>query len=76
MTINIQLEPPDMVDLSEYEAKMILAGELYKRGRLTLGQAATLVGISKRSFIETIGNFGYSIFGDDEDELLDDIRNA
>lgn len=65
-----------MAALSEYEAKMILAGELYKRGRLSLGQAAQLVGISKRSFIETIGNFGYSVFGEDEDELLNDIRNA
>jgi predicted HTH domain antitoxin len=76
MTITIQLDPPDMAALSEYEAKMILAGELYKRGRLSLGQAAQLVGISKRSFIETIGNFGYSVFGEDEDELLNDIRNA
>lgn len=76
MTMIIKLTPPDMVGLEEYEAKMILAGELYHRGRLSLGQAATLVGMTKRSFIETIGNFGYSVFGDDEEELINDIRNA
>ena len=71
-----QTNAPDMVGLEEYEAKMILAGELYHRGRLSLGQAATLVDMSKCSFIETIGNFGYSVFGDDEEELVNDIRNA
>lgn len=34
---------------------MIFVGELYYRGR----QASVLVGMTKSSFIETIGNFGY-----------------
>lgn len=74
--MTIELEMPEMVDFNEFEAKMILAGEFYHRGKLSLGQAAKLAGISKRSFIETIGNYGYSIFGDDADDLIDDIQNG
>ncbi len=72
LTINI----PELSDFNEYEVKMILAGEYYSRGKISLGQAAKLVGISKRSFIETMGNYGYSIFGQDADEILSDIKDA
>ena len=59
MALTITLEPPELTNLGEHEAKMILAGALYERGRLSLGQVADLVGITKRAFIETIGHFGY-----------------
>jgi len=38
---------------------------------LSSGQAANLAGISKREFIETVGQFGVSVFGEcDKDVLL------
>ncbi len=74
MTIVLKL--PNLSELTEFEAKMILAGELYEREKLTSGQAAEMVGISKRAFIETIGNFGYSIFGNNEEDILIDVQNA
>ena len=55
---------------------MILAGALYERGWLSSGQAADWVGISKRTFIETMGHFGYSIFGQDADEIISDIEQT
>lgn len=67
---------PDLSNFSEHEVKMIVAGEFYKQGNISLGQAADLVGISKRAFIETMGVYGYSVFGDDPDELISDIKNA
>ena len=73
MELTLKLEIPDLLNLNEFETKMILAGELYERRKLSLGQAAKLVGISKRVFIETMGDFGYSVFGKDENELLKDI---
>ena len=73
-TITIQV--PDTVELGEKEAKMFLASKLYEKGRLTLGQAADLVGYSKETFMELLGDYGVSIINYSEDELEQDIKNA
>lgn len=72
LTISI----PDSVQVEDFEAKMLVAGNLYERQKVTLGQAADIVGISKRSFIEIMGKFGFSLFGDSVEELKKDIQNA
>jgi hypothetical protein len=36
---------------------------------MSSGQAADLVGIPKREFIETVGQYGVSIFGESIDDL-------
>lgn len=73
-TISFNL--PENLDINEPELKIILAGELYERERLSLGQAAELTGLSKRAFIEPLGLYGYSIFSKSEDDLLSDIEIA
>jgi predicted HTH domain antitoxin len=55
---------------------MILACQLYQHGKLSSGQAAGLVGISKREFIEKMGSYGYSIFSESVEDLRRDIANA
>ena len=64
-TLTLQL--PDTVD--EKDVKMQLAAHLYDKGIMSSGQAADLVGISKREFIETVGQYGVSIFGESTDDL-------
>lgn len=64
-TLTLQL--PDSVD--EKDVKMQLAAHLYDKAILTSGQAADLVGITKRAFIETVGQYGVSIFGESIDDL-------
>ncbi len=64
-TLTLQL--PDTVD--EKDLKMQLAAHLYDKGIIPSGKAADLVGISKREFIETIGQYGVSIFGESIDDL-------
>ena len=64
-TLTLQL--PDTVD--ENDVKMQLAAYLYDKGIMSSGQAADLVGISKREFIETVGQYGVSIFGESIDDL-------
>ena len=54
---------PQSVQLSAFEIGMLLASRLYERGILTSGQAADMVGISKRAFIELLGKYGVSVFG-------------
>lgn len=71
-TINIPKQTP----ISELEMKIIFGGEMYERGFLSLGQAAAVAGLSKRAFIEIMGKYGFSIFQQSEEELLNDIENA
>lgn len=72
----LTLDIPDSVDLNENEVKMLVAGKLYEQRKLTLGQAAQLVGLTKRAFIEIIGKYGFSIVSDSVDDLHSDIENA
>ena len=64
-TLTIKI--PDSVD--EKDLKMELAAHLFEKGILSSGQAAELVGISKREFIETVGKYGVSIFGESKDDI-------
>jgi len=63
LTINI----PDSVN--DVDVKMQLVAQLFERGVLSSGQAADLVGISKREFIEDVGKYGVSIFGESVGDL-------
>ncbi len=74
-TITLEL-PPDL-DLSEHDAKVMFVGKLYEEGILTSVQAAEVVGITKREFIETIGKYGVSVFqATPEEAERDHRRNA
>jgi len=72
----LTLDIPDSVDLNEHEVKMLLAGKLYEQGKLTLGQAAQLAGLTKRAFIEVVGKYGFTIVSDSVEDLYSDIKNA
>lgn len=72
----ITLNLPDTIELDQQEVTMILAAKLYERGELSSGQAAELAGISKRTFIEVLGNYGVSIFNYPASELANDVKNA
>ena len=70
------IEIPDSVEINDFELKMLLASKLFEEGKLSSGQAAEMVGISKRSFIELLGKYNVSLFGYEGDELESDIANA
>ncbi len=72
----LSFDIPDNIDLDEHSAKMLLAGKLYEQGKLTLGEAAEFVGLTKRAFIEVMGKHGFSIISDSIDDLHSDIENA
>ena len=75
MNETIELTLPKSVDVSDFELKMIIAAKLYELGRLSSGQAAEVAGLSKRAFIELLGKYNVSIFGYDENELAEDLKN-
>ncbi len=72
----ISLQVPDHVHTSEFEVRMIVASRLFDEGRLSSGQAAAMAGISKRAFLELVGQYGVSVFGYTFEELEEDLKDA
>ena len=72
LTFNV----PDSFDLDDKEVAMLLATKLYEQGKLSLGQAAELVGLSKRTFAELLGRYNVSIFNYPASDLARDVKNA
>ena len=67
---------PDSFDLDDREVAMLLATKLYEQGKLSLGQAAELVGLTKRTFAEMLGRYNVSIFNYPSSDLSRDAKNA
>ena len=72
LTINI----PDTLELDNKELAMLVATRLYKKGKLSLGQAADLVGLTKRTFAELLAQYEVSIINHPASDLARDVRNA
>jgi predicted HTH domain antitoxin len=72
----LTLHIPDTLELDDKEAAMLLATRLYEQGRLSLGRAAELAGMTKRTFAELLGRYNVSIFNYPPSDLLRDIQNA
>lgn len=72
VTINV----PDNLDLDNHEAAMLVATKLYEQGKLSIGQAADLAGLTKRTFSELLGRYNVSIFNFPPSDLSRDIANA
>ena len=72
LTLNI----PDSLDLDNMQVAMLVASRLYEQGKLSLGQAAELAGLTKRAFAELLSSHNVSIFNYPASELPRDIANA
>lgn len=72
----ITFEIPDAVNIDPAEAAIVFAASLYEKGRLSLGQAADVAGLSKRAFAELPGKYGVSIFNYPAEDLINDVENA
>ena len=72
----ITLNIPDTFDLNEKEISMLVASKLYEQGKLSLGQAAELVGMTKRTFAEMLGQYNVSIFNFPPSDISSDVKNA
>ncbi len=72
----ILLDIPSFWEVSDTEVKWALVSKLYEMGKLSLGQCTEYLGVSKRLFIENLGNFGVSLFSPHISDLLQDFNNA
>lgn len=67
---------PDTLEIDGAELAMIVAARLYEQGKLSLGQAAEVAGLSKRAFTELLGRYGVSVFNFPVADLSKDAANA
>ena len=58
----LEINLPDNVELEDIDVIKFLAAKLYESGKLSLGQAADLAGLSKFSFAEILADYDVSIF--------------
>ena len=72
----LQITIPEGVEVLPQEMRLILAARLYELQYLSLGQAAEMAEVSKRTFIEALGRYGVSFFNDTPDSLAADVRHA
>lgn len=72
LTLNIL----DTLDISNYDVVMILATQFYQNSKLSLGQAAEVAGLTKKTFVEMLGKNEVSIFNFPTSDLINDVANA
>lgn len=72
----ITLTLPDSLDIDNKDLAMLVASRLYEQGKLSLGQAAEVAGLTKRTFAELLGNYNVSLFNYPASDLDSDIANA
>lgn len=66
----------DKDDFAEYMKKM-LALDLYKNKKVSLGYCASVAGMTKEEFVQYLGINGASIFSfASENEFLEELANA
>jgi len=73
-TLKIKL--PETAQVDSEDIKFTIAVYLYGKSVLSLGQAASVAEVSKRTFIELLGKFGGSVFNYPKEELKEDFKNA
>ena len=72
LTVNL----PDSKDFDNSDLSMLIASKLYEQGKLSLGQAAEVAGLTKRSFAELLSKYEVSVFNFPASEIAKDVANA
>lgn len=72
LTLNI----PDSLEVNNRDLAMLVSTKLYEQGKLSLGQAAELAGLTKRTFAELLASYDVSIFNFPASDLSRDVANA
>ena len=62
MSIRMTIDVPDELGLDETDLKWRLAAKLFDEGLISSGQAADIVGVTKREFVLGVGRYQVSVF--------------
>jgi predicted HTH domain antitoxin len=63
---------PENLDINEKDTKRFLAAKMYESGKLSLGQAADLAGLSKVAFSEILGDYNVSLINYPPSDIIRD----
>jgi predicted HTH domain antitoxin len=63
---------PENLDINEKDTKRFLAAKMYESGKLSLGQAADLAGLSKMAFSEILGDYDVSLINYPASDIIRD----
>lgn len=74
--MKVTLNLPESLDIKFFDLSIYVAAKLFEDGLLSSGQAAEMIGVSRRAFLEMMGKYGVSVFSDSADDLRKDIGNA
>jgi len=69
---HITLAIPESLNLNEKDTKRFLAAKMFESGKLSLGQAADLAGLSKTTFSEILSDYGVSLINYPSSDILRD----
>ena len=71
---SVMLQLPS--EVSEDEARLLLAVRLFQESRVSLGKAAEVAGYSAPAFMEILAHKGIASVSYPAQDLADDLRNA
>ena len=58
------------------EISIKLAAQLYNLGKMSLRQAANLVDLNKEEFLNELGKYNVTVFGETLEELEQELKNG
>lgn len=70
----LKISIPGYIGIDEYEARLLLAIELYREARLTLKQATDLAGLCVEDFMRELSRRRVSVINWDERELERELK--
>ena len=76
MMKTIELELPDHFEIDNEELKTFVAVKLFEVAKLTLSQAAQMIGVSIEDFISILFKYNVSAFNYPASDLESDVINA
>jgi predicted HTH domain antitoxin len=74
--MQLTLTIPDSANVSQADAQIMLAVKLFETKRLPLGKAASVAGLSYRTFYELLVKYGVPIVTMTEEDVRMEIANA
>ena len=72
----LQIQLPDTITIDAREIDLLLASRLYEKGILSVGKAAQMAQLSKRTFMELVGQYLTTMLNYPADESKLDCDNA
>lgn len=66
----LELKLPDTLEFDATNLIRFLASKLYESGKVSMGQAAEIAGLTKASFSEILADYGVSIINYTADEAI------